>query len=193
MEMILRALLLIFSGLVLLRISGRKSISQMTIAHTIIMISIGSLIVQPIADKSIGKTIITASTFIVFIIAMDFLQLKFNFIEQLITGKSITIIEDGEIVSKNLQKIKLTVDQFEMRLRQQGISSISDVKTATLEPNGQLGYELKDYAKPLTVGQMEKMLKGILGDSNKSSNNNSNIFDEVRKNQHSKYIDDKLK
>lgn len=37
---------------------------------------------------------------------------------------------------KNLRKLRLTVDKLEERLRQIGISSISDVEFATLETSG---------------------------------------------------------
>lgn len=43
-------------GILLLRLFGRKTISQMTIAQTIIMISLGTIIVQPIVEKSVMET-----------------------------------------------------------------------------------------------------------------------------------------
>ncbi|MEK3717382.1 hypothetical protein [Paenibacillus sp. FSL R7-0333] len=53
-----KALVLIIVGMLVLRLAGRKSISQMTIPTTIAMISIGTIIVQPIADHSILITIV---------------------------------------------------------------------------------------------------------------------------------------
>lgn len=52
----------------------------------------------------------------------------------------------------------MTVDHLETRLRQNGVSNISDVKFATLEPNGQVGYELKQHAKPVTSVELERIL-----------------------------------
>lgn len=48
-----KALVLIIFGMLLLRLAGRKSISQMTIPTTIAMISIGTIIVEPIVDHPI--------------------------------------------------------------------------------------------------------------------------------------------
>ncbi len=177
-----KSVLLISVALVLLRITGRKSISQMTIAQTIIMISIGSLIVQPIIERSIQRTIISAIVFSGFIILIEYLQLKFNFLESLLSGKSKVIIEKGKILESNLTKMRLTVDQLEMRLRQQGISKITDVKTATLEPNGQLGYELMRHAKPVTIGELEQMLGNLIIKQNPPLQNDLNIFSEIRGN-----------
>lgn len=90
----------------------------------------------------------------------------------------------------------MTVDPLEMRLRNQGISNIHDVKTATIEPNGQLGYELKEDAKPLTIGEFKKLMNAYFPEvsSNtsiqKRSSNDANIFQEIddKQQQHPKYL-----
>lgn len=176
------SIIMVTVGMLLLRAAGRKSISQMTIAQTVVMISIGSIIIQPIVEHSVWRTAVVAGVFIAFLVFMEFLQLKFNFMEKFITGKSVTVIENGRLVTDNMRKMRFTVDQLEMRLRQQGIAKMSDVKTATLEPNGQIGYELMRHAQPLTIGEFEKMLGPILLQS--TPPRDTNIFDEVRKNGH---------
>lgn len=153
-----KALILIVFGMLVLRLAGRKSISQMTIPTTIAMISIGTIIVQPIADHSIVITIVAAAVFIAVLIVVEWLQLRWSAFEKLIKGPAVIVIEAGRLNTDNLKKIRLTVDALEMSLREKGISRLSDVKTATIEPNGQLGYELQDGAKPVTLMQMEALL-----------------------------------
>jgi uncharacterized membrane protein YcaP (DUF421 family) len=178
-----KATLLITSGLLLLRISGRKSISQMTIAQTVVMISIGSLMIQPITNSGIVYTIGTAAIFVCFLIIIEYLQLKFNFVENFITGKAKEVIHNGIIQTENLKKLRFTVDQLEMRLRQQGITDYKNVKSATLEPNGQLGYELMRHAQPVTIGEMEKMLSHLI-QKDKQVQVQPNLFDEVSQKKH---------
>ncbi|MDA1782667.1 DUF421 domain-containing protein [Bacillus cereus] len=158
MSYIWESFVLILAGIFLLRIAGRKSISQMTLAQTVVMISIGTIIVQPIVEKSIIKAIVGAAIFVISVVILEYLQLKSNAFEKFITGKSKIVIENGTLNIQNLKKLRLTVDQLEIRLRNQGISNIKDIKTATLEPNGQLGYELKEDAKPLTVGGFKELM-----------------------------------
>lgn len=192
MDLIWKSILLISSGVIFLRISGRKSISQMTISQTVIMISIGTLIVQPIADRSIWRAILAIAIFTASNILMEYFQVKFNFLERLLTGNAKIVIQEGEVISKNLKKLKITTDQLEMRLRQQGIKKISDVKTATIEPNGQLGYELIEDAQPLTVGEFKKMMGSLIVNQNQSTGQTDNIFREVTKKEHIKNIPDQL-
>lgn len=100
-ELVWESLVLVATGMIMLRISGRKSISQMTVAQTVVMLSIGNIIIQPIIETSVIRTIIASAIFISFMIFMEYLQVRFNFVENLITGKAKIVIQDGEIVIDN--------------------------------------------------------------------------------------------
>jgi uncharacterized membrane protein YcaP (DUF421 family) len=182
MEFVWKAILMVMAGILLLRVAGRKSISQMTLAQTVVMISIGSVIIQPIVESSVWRTIGVAVIFIASLILMEYLQLKFNFFEKFITGKSKIIVDNGDLNIKNMKKLRFTVDQLEMRLRQNGITNFKDVKYVTLEPNGQIGYELQDDAKPLTVGEFKKLIGPLLQNQQQQPTNKSqpNIFEEIK-------------
>lgn len=184
-----KSALLVVAGMILLRIAGRKSISQMSVATTVIMISIGTTIVQPIANNRLWIAVGSAAVFIVALIIIEYLQIKFDWFEKVMTAKSKVVIENGQLVTKNLRAIRMTVDQLEMRLRQKGISNISDVKTATLEPNGQVGYELMRHAKPLTIGEFERLL-GLKSDPTVLEQNI--LFQEVKQNRNPIPIDPNL-
>ncbi|WP_422659825.1 DUF421 domain-containing protein [Paenibacillus sp. EC2-1] len=183
-----KSLSLVIFGMLILRLSGRKSISQMTVPTTIAMISIGTIIVQPIAEENIFLTLIAAVIFISVLIFVEYIQVKWNFFEKLITGPAIIVIEDGQLVVGNLKKLRLTVDGLEMKLRQQGISNLKDIKTATIESNGQLGYELRDSAKPVTLQQLEQLFTKYINhtdgpvytSNSESESDRINLFDEIK-------------
>ncbi|QHW31130.1 DUF421 domain-containing protein [Paenibacillus rhizovicinus] len=187
MDWIWKSIVLVLVGIVLLRIAGRKSISQMTVATTVIMISIGTTIVQPIADQHMSKATGSAAVFIVVLLIVEVLEYKFNWIEGLLTGRAVLVIQDGQIQPEKLRSIRMTVDQLEALLRQQGITRFEDVKSATIGQNGQIGYELTPQARPVTLGDLERLL-GIRLPQNPSNS----IFDEVRNGGHSSAIDPKL-
>ncbi|SFL93489.1 DUF421 domain-containing protein [Salibacterium qingdaonense] len=182
-DVIWESVLLVAAGILILRIAGRKSISQMSLAQTVVMISIGSIIIQPIIEDSLWNTTVATLVFVLMLVFIEYLQLKFNRVERFVTGKAKVIIENGVPQYETLRKMRFTVDTLEMRLRQQGISSIADVKTATLEPNGQLGYELIEDAKPLTVGQFKEMMAGRI-ELPRESSGPPDVFEEVRKDRH---------
>lgn len=157
-----KAILVVIAGTVLLRIAGRKTISQMTLAETVIMIGIGSLLIQPIAGKDIWTTIMVGGVLVGTLLVMEYIQIKSDTFEKMITGKAKVVIHNGTLDEKNLKKLRLTVDQLEMKLRQNSVSKISDVKWATLEPNGQLGFELKQEAQPVTKKDFEDFKRTLV-------------------------------
>ncbi|MET3697810.1 uncharacterized membrane protein YcaP [Bacillus oleivorans] len=157
-----KAILIVIAGTVLLRIAGRKTISQMTLAETVIMIAIGTLLIQPVSGQNIWTAFMVGAVLVLTLLIIEFIQMKSDRFEKLITGKAKVVIENGQLNEKNLKKIRLSVDQLEMKLRQNSVSKISDVKWATLEPNGQMGYELKDEVKPVTKKDFEDFKQTIV-------------------------------
>ena len=193
MDFIWKSLILVIAGIVLLRFAGRKAISQLTISTTVVMIAVGSIIVQPIVQKSVWKAMAAAGIFVAVLIIVEYLEVNFDFMEKIVTGRAVTVIEDGKIKTENLKKMRFTVDKLEVRLRQKGITKITDVKNATLEPNGQLGYELFYDAQPLTIGEFKKMINFLSPQVQSASpNKDFTVFDEVRINKHKPDIADKL-
>ncbi|WP_247747375.1 DUF421 domain-containing protein [Alkalihalobacillus sp. BA299] len=156
-----KAILIICVGIMILRLGGRKSISQLTVSQTVIMISIGTLMIQPVSNRNIWTTFMIALLLVITLIFIEFLQLKFDIIESFITGKSMVVIENGVLNTKNLKKLRLTVDQLEMRLRQANVQHISQVKWATIEPSGQLGLVLNEQSQLATKQDIQMVLNYI--------------------------------
>ncbi len=211
-HLIWKAAVVVLGGTFLLRVAGRKSISQMTLVQVVIMIGLGSLLVQPIVGRNVWTTLIVGFMLVLSLIILEFGQIKFDFLEKLITGNAKVLIENGQLQSKNMKKVRLTVDQIEMQLRQKQIASLNDVQTATLEPNGQLGFILWEDKRPATkedynnvmkeIKSLKKMLKTNqsqfqpnLGNSQRQNqqfqnnqqqqqNNTPPLFNEVNNNNH---------
>jgi uncharacterized membrane protein YcaP (DUF421 family) len=188
-------------GTVLFRFAGRKSISQMTITQVVIMIGIGSLLVQPLTGNGYWVTLVVAAILIACMIIIEYLEFKINPIETLATGRAIVVIERGQLIEKGMDKLRLTTDRLEMRLRQAGIANISDVEWATLEVSGNLGYTLKSPKQPATkediaaiLSLLEKMRPDVITNANLAmafSSSDPSLFTEI-KNGHTKKIPPKL-
>src|SRR5699024_1217083 len=144
----------IMVGTLLLRVAGKKTISQMTMAQTVLMVSIGTLLIQPVVSKNIWITFGVASILVLTNVLLEYGQIKLDKAEHIFMGKATVLIENGVINEKNIKKERLTVDQLEMNLRQQNVKRISDVEWATLEANGQVGFILKEHAQPVTKKEL---------------------------------------
>lgn len=196
LDWIWKAVLIIAVGVILLRISGRRSISQMTISQTVIMISIGTLLIQPVSGKNIWVTFATAALLVGTLLLLEYVQVKWDAAETFLTGRAKIVIENGVVHQQNLKKLKLSIDKLEMRLRQNGIENIKDVQWATIEPSGQIGYALTEKKKPATKEDIDKLMRAVqsmamqLNVSLPSSppmaqqqNQSTNLFSEVQQNR----------
>lgn len=164
MPFVLKPIILYVVAIILLRITGRRSLAQMTIAQTVMVISIGAIIVEPFADKDITKTIIAASIYIVLLLVFEYLEFHFHGFEELAVGKEVIIIDNGEFVNKNLKRLKITKTEIMTRVRQEGIPDLNYIEKGTLEPNGQFGFVLKRGAEPIRVQDIEFIINTILLD-----------------------------
>ena len=50
------------------------------------------------------------------------------------------IAQDGKLISKNLERERMTADEVAEEMRQQQIASIEDVQWAIVEPNGSISF-----------------------------------------------------
>ncbi|PZD95333.1 DUF421 domain-containing protein [Paenibacillus sambharensis] len=152
---------IVLFGILMLRFSGRRSISQMTAATTVIMISIGNLLAQGILEKAVWRSAATVGLFLLYLMLLEYLEFKLPWFERLMTGRTTVVVREGTVDAKALRKLRITQHQLEMRLRQLGNLQISDLKSATIEVNGRIGYELMRHARPVTVGELEQMLQAL--------------------------------
>ncbi len=192
LHFIWKAVVVVVGGVLILRLAGRKSISQLTVAQTVMMIAVGSLIIQPVGDRNIWITMVITFLMVSTLILIEYIVLRSNAMETFIYGKSLIVIENGQINESNLKKLRLTVDMLEVRLRQQSIQHFSDLQWATIEPNGQLGYMLKSDKQYATKEDIQ-MLKALIESyrSNPPSEIlkpqaivSDNIFTEVKNRKH---------
>ncbi len=180
MPFVLKPIVLYIIAVIFLRLTGRRSISQMTISQTVLVLSLGHIIVEPFADKDIKKTIMVAAILAILLILFEITEFYSKGFSKIAVGKEIVIVTDGVIDRKNMKKLKLTKDELYSRLRQKGISKIEDIKKATLETNGELGFELTKAAQPITIGDLEYILNKVLSKQS-TSIEHIDLVEELKK------------
>jgi uncharacterized membrane protein YcaP (DUF421 family) len=188
-DVILASFLTAIGCFFIVRIGGKKSVSQLTMPQFVMMITVGSLIAQPLmqADTIIG-TYFAVLVFVLVQIILEWFALKFTITEPIIDSQPVVLIKDGKLQVEALRKERMTVDQLEGMLRVQGISNKDDLRTCTLEDSGKLGFEKKKGKDSLTYDDFVKLMNlNIKGEAQKNQDKQSlkskqNLFDEVRDN-----------
>jgi uncharacterized membrane protein YcaP (DUF421 family) len=192
LHFIWKAIVIVIGGILILRLAGRKSISQLTVAQTVMMIAVGSLIIQPVGNRNIWITMLITLLLVVTLIFIEYIVMKSDLLESFFYGKSIIVVNNGQINEENLAKLRLTVDMLEVRMRQQSIENISDLQWATIESNGQLGYMLKPNKKYATKEDIQLLIAMIQANNSNTTitptvtqpSISDDIFKEIENNKH---------
>lgn len=154
LKTIVYAVISFFVVLFSIRLLGRKTLSRMTLFDFILGVSLGALTalfaIGP-RYKEVGTTLVV---FVALTFLLDVLHLKSFFLRRLINSEPVEIIKNGVIIDHNLKKMRHTIDELHMLLRQKGFFNIADVEFAILEINGQLSVLPKSQKQPLTPSDL---------------------------------------
>jgi uncharacterized membrane protein YcaP (DUF421 family) len=148
----LRSLFSFLFLLIICRILGKQQISQLTFFDYIVGITIGSVAASLSVDQNIKISNGIASLIVwgFFPMILVFLSLKSHTFATLLAGKPTVLIENGKINEKNLKKMRITLDQLMLNLREQNAFKLSDVELALFETNGKVSVMKKSDNEPIT-------------------------------------------
>jgi uncharacterized membrane protein YcaP (DUF421 family) len=145
LEKIIRPILVYLALVVLLRIFGKRELAQLNPFDLVVLLSLSNTVQNAIIgnDNSITGGVIGAVT----LLATNYLVVRFLFkhrrLDQLVEGKSTTLIERGKILQKNLAKELLSHSELLTVLHRQGFDDVDEVEQCVLEPSGTFAVKRK--------------------------------------------------
>ena len=158
---IIKGICIFVLALILSKLIGIKIISQMNFFDFIMGVSVGSMIAKIIIDKDhvVFSGIIALIIFAVLTIATSYLNLKSYSARRLINAKTLILVENGRIIDKNMRRVRITINELMMKLREKDIFNLEDVQFAIMERDGQLSVLVKANKKPVTPYDMDLKVK----------------------------------
>lgn len=158
---IIKDILIYVLALILSKLIGIKIISQMNFFDFIVGVSVGSMIAKIIINKDhvVFSGIVALITFALLTISTSYLNLKSYAARRIINAKTLILVENGCIIDKNLKRLRITINELMMKLREKDVFNLEDVQFAIMESNGQLSVLIKANKKPITPYDMELKVK----------------------------------
>lgn len=153
-----KTILTILYGTLILRVAGRKSLAQMTVAQTVVMLAVGTVLIEPLVGRELSSTFAVVTIAVLTLILIEYLEIRIPWLKKIFTGEPVLLIEDGKMRRDNLKRVRVTVQQLEMELRQAGIASAEEVQWGTIEPNGQFGFVMKEEFQTVSKRDYEYLL-----------------------------------
>jgi uncharacterized membrane protein YcaP (DUF421 family) len=130
---------------VLTRIIGRRELSSLQPFDLILLIILGDAVQQGLTqdDYSLTGAGLAIGTIAVLQVFVSWLGYRFPRTRPVLEGTPIIVVQDGEVIDRNLKRERLSVDEIAEQARLQGIAHLADVRWAVLETNGRISFIAK--------------------------------------------------
>lgn len=138
MQWVLRAIVGFFFLVIIAKLMGQRSISQLRFLDFVMALLIGNIIAHSLSDEQLGLkgSMITMSVLVTLYLAGVFLSLKWEPLRRIFEPLPIPLIEYGEIKYYNLKRARISVDALLAELRKEQVEDVKKVALALWEPGG---------------------------------------------------------
>lgn len=137
-QMVLRAVVVYVVLLVMVRVSGKRSVGQFTPFDMILLILLGNAVQNSLigADVSLAGGLLLAGTLIALNYLVGSLAARFPRFHALVEGRPVQVITDGEVDHARLRREQFSDADIAEALRRNGVASRGQVRHAWIENDG---------------------------------------------------------
>lgn len=152
-------LLAYFTLVILLRITGKRTLSKMNAFDFIVTIALGSSFATvalnknvPLADGALVFFILIMLQFII-----TWLSVRIGRFKKLITSRPALLVYKGKILHSALKKERVTIEELYVAVRKKGFSNVGDIDAVIIETTGDMTVISKLESKDAqTISDVEK-------------------------------------
>lgn len=150
MDIVIRSVVVFAFLWMVIRVSGKREVAQLTAFDLILLVTVGDLISQGVVqeDYSLTSAVIAVSTFSTAAMLIAFVSRHFPRARPVFEGRPRVVIRDGEPLLDVLASELLTFDDLAEGARQNGIRRFSDIELAVLETDGVFSFFTRADAEP---------------------------------------------
>lgn len=141
-EIVIRTLLMFSMVLLVLRLTGKKGVRQLSIFEVAIIIAMGSAAGDPMFTEgtSIFASLLVFAAVIILYRLITLWASKSETFEKVIEGEPLYVIEEGRFILLDNLSHTFAKDEFFAEMRQESIEHLGQIKTAILETSGNISF-----------------------------------------------------
>ncbi len=157
-EFCLRIVILYIVVGIALRVMGKREIGQLSVFDFVVSVMIAELSTVPMedTDQPLMQALLSVGSLVALQVLVAIIQLKSRRFRHLIDGEPTILVEHGQIQDKEMRKMRYTVNDLMMQLREKGIANVADVEFAILETSGKLSVFPKAERRPVTPADLHQ-------------------------------------
>jgi len=137
-EFVLRGAAVYLFIFLLLRITGRRQVGQLTTFDLVLLLLLSNAVQNSMngGDNTVTAGFILAATLAGINLLLAWFATRSKKLEDFIEGRPLVLIHNGHLYEDVARRQNLSRQEIDTALRGLGISSVADVHYAILEPNG---------------------------------------------------------
>ena len=145
-QFVLRAVVVYVILLLLIRLSGKRTMGQFTPFDMLLIVLLGNAVQNALLgkDTSVGGGLLLAASLIGCNWCVAFVTSRSQRAERLVEGVPVVLARDGQLFRSVLRREMVSEDDFDEALRQNGQMTLTDVRIALLETNGTISVVKRD-------------------------------------------------
>ena len=142
---VLRAAAIYALVMVLVRVSGKRAVGQITPFDLVLLILIGNAVQNGIngGDDSLTGAAIMATTLIALNYGVAYVTSRSRRAEKLVEGEPVVLVRDGRVYEHVLRRELVSTSAFQEALRMNNVDDPAEVELALLETNGHISVVAK--------------------------------------------------
>ncbi|MGV8880407.1 MAG: DUF421 domain-containing protein [Sphingobacteriaceae bacterium] len=152
LEILFRTPLMFLAVVVILRLTGKRGVQQLSIFEMVMIITLGSAAGDSMFYDDVGILHAVAVFVIILVVyrLVVWLIAKSEKAEKLLEGEPLYIIRGGKLCIHDIKGSEMGSDEFFGALREQSIEHLGQVRYAILEDNGKISifYYADEDVKP---------------------------------------------
>ena len=158
-QWVLRAVVGYFLMLIMTKLMGQRSISQLNLLDFAIAVVIGNIVAHPLSDERLGLkgSMITMSVLVILYVSSVFIVLKSKYLRKFVLPNPFPLIKNGQFVYKNLTKARISVDEILSEARKENIDDLKKLSLALWEPDGTISFFVSPNYQAVTRGDLNIM------------------------------------
>ena len=150
----------------LLRVSGKRTLSKMNAFDFIVTIALGSTLATVLLsrDVALAEGVLAFALLILLQWVITWLSVRSAVVRQLVKAEPALLFHDGRFLSNAMKAERVTEDEVRAAVREQGSMSMQEIGAVVLETDGSLTVlPQKNTSAPASA------LKGVTGSKQRAS------------------------
>lgn len=134
--------------LLLVRVMGKKELSELSAFELVLLVTIGDVVQQGVTqeDMSLTGATLAAGTLGLLVVALSYIQFRWTRIRPALQGLPVIVIQDGRVLDDVARLERLSLEEIKEAARQQGIGALDLIRYGVLEADGRFSFVQKESA-----------------------------------------------